>query len=69
MSMRVTDLEHRMTIVTLAQTGHTDADIAERTGWSVSTVRKWRRRGAKQGIEGLTSKMGRPATGAMSISP
>jgi hypothetical protein len=64
--MRVTELEDRMTIVALAQAGHTDSDIAERTGWSISTVRKWRRRGARRGKEGLVSKMGRPPKGAMS---
>jgi hypothetical protein len=66
MAMRVTGLDDRMTIVALAQAGHTDTDIANRTGWSICTVRKWRRRGARQGIEGLVSKMGRPPKGAMS---
>jgi transposase len=65
MAMSTTTLEDRMTIVALAKAGHTDSDIAERSGWSVSTVRKWRRREAKQGLEGLASKMGRPATGAI----
>jgi len=64
--MSMTSLEDRMTIVALAQARHTDANIAERTGWSVSTIRKWRRRGVKQGLKGLASKMGRPAAGAMS---
>ena len=64
--MSTTSLEDRMMIVTLAKAGHTDSDIAERSGWSVSTVRKWRRREAEQGLKGLASKMGRPATGAMS---
>jgi transposase len=66
MAMSTTSLEDRMMIVTLAKAGHTDSDIAERSGWSVSTVRKWRRREAEQGLKGLASKMGRPATGAMS---
>jgi transposase len=64
--MSTTTLEDRMTIVALAKVGHTDSDIAERSGWSVSTVRKWRRREAKQGLRGLASKMGRPSAGAMS---
>ena len=64
--MSTTSLEDRTTIVTLAKAGHSDTNIAERTGWSVSTVRKWRRREARQGRPGLASKMGRPATGAMS---
>lgn len=66
MAMTITSLEDRMTIKALAEARHSDADIAERTGWSLSTVRKWRRRGAKQGMEGLASEMGRPPTGAMS---
>lgn len=66
MAMSTTSLEDRMTMVALAKAGHTDSDIAERLGWSVSTVRKWRRREAQQGLKGLASKMGRPATGAMS---
>jgi transposase len=66
MAMSITSLEDRMTIVALAKAGHTDSDIAERSGWSVSTVRKWRRREAKQGLKGLASKMGRPPDGAMS---
>lgn len=55
-----------MTIVALAKAGHNDSDIAERSGWSVSTVRKWRRREAELGLKGLASQMGRPATGSMS---
>lgn len=66
MAMSITTLEDRMTIVVLSKAGHSDSDIAERTGWSVSTVRKWRRREARQGRSGLGSRMGRPATGAMS---
>jgi transposase len=66
MAMSTTSLEDRMTIVALAKAGHNDSDIADQTGWSVSTVRKWRRREVRQGRAGLASKMGRPATGAMS---
>ena len=66
MAMSTTTLEDRMTIVALAKAGHTDSDIAERSGWSVSTVRKWRRREAEHVLNGLASQMGRPATGAMS---
>ena len=67
--MRMTTLEDRMAIMTLARAGHTDADIAERIGWSTRTVRKWRRRGEQQGRPGLASRMGRRATGAMSTFP
>lgn len=66
MAMSMTSLEDRMTVVALAQAGHTDADIAARTGWSVSTIRKWRRRGIQHDLKELASKMGRPPAGAMS---
>jgi transposase len=66
MAMSTTTLEERMTIVALSKAGHSDTDIAERIGWSVSTVRKWRRREAREGRAGLATKMGRPASGAMS---
>ena len=58
--MYTTNLEHRVTIVTLAKARHTDSDIAERSGWSVSTVRRWCRLEAKQGLKGLASQMGPP---------
>ena len=66
MAMKATSLEERVTILTLANTGHSDRDIAQRTGWKLSTVRKWRRRGQVEGCAGLVSKMGRPATDALS---
>lgn len=67
--MRPTTLEDRVTIVTLAEAGHSDRDIAQRIGCSLETVRKWRRRGKREGLPGLVSKMGRPATGAMGTFP
>lgn len=66
--MRMTTLEDRVTILTLANAGHSDRDIAQRVGWKLSTVRKWRRRGQREGRAGLVSKMGRPTTGALSTS-
>jgi len=63
--MRATSLEERVMIRALAEAGHSSADIARRLGWKTGTIRKWRRRG-KNGLEGLATKMGRPATGAMS---
>lgn len=65
---RITTLEERMLFRELARAAHTDDEIAEQTGWSVSTVRKWRRR-ADQGRHALVSVMGRPATGALSTFP
>jgi len=69
MAMRTTSLEDRITILALADAGHTDADIAHRVGCSVRTVRKWRCRSRKQGRVGLASKMGRPPVGAMGTFP
>jgi transposase len=64
--MRTTTLQDRETIRILAQAGYTDPDIAQRLGWAVPTIRKWRRRGQQEGPTGLVSKIGRPATGALS---
>jgi len=65
---KITTLEEHMFFRGLARAGHTDDEIAEQTGWSVSTVRKWRRR-ADQGHQALVSVMGRPATGSLSTFP
>lgn len=67
--MRATTLADRMAIWDLAEAGHSDPDISKRVGWKVPTVRKWRRRGQREGYQGLVSKMGRPATGVMSTFP
>jgi transposase len=67
--MRITTLEDREIIRILAQAGHTAPDTAQRLGWKVPTVRKWRRREQQEGQAGLVSKMGRPATGALSTFP
>ena len=64
--MRTTSLQDRMMILELAASGLSDGVIAERLGWSLATVRKWRRRGQHQGRGGLASRMGRPAHGALS---
>ena len=63
--MRTTSLEERVMICLLAEAGHSDPEIAQQLGWKVRTVRKWRRRG-RNGLEGLVTKMGRPASGALS---
>ena len=59
-------IEERLEIVTLSAAGQTDRAIATRPGWSVSVVRKWRRRHQSEGRAGLVSKMGRPSKGALS---
>ena len=66
---RVTSLEERLQIVTLSKGGLSDQAIAEKMGWSLSVVRKWRRRHRKEGRPGLASNMGRPRVGALSSYP
>lgn len=66
---RMTSLQDRATIDQLAQLGYTDVQIAAETGWKVRTVRKWRRRAQQDGRRDLSSKMGRPSTGALSSYP
>ncbi len=65
---RITTLEERLLINELAEAGYSHGEIAEHTGWSYSTVRKWLRRG-RQGREHLESTMGRPAQGVLSSYP
>lgn len=43
-----------------------DQRIAQQTGWSIWTVRKWRRAYQKQGESGLAPLMGRPKGGILS---
>ena len=66
---RMTSLQDRATIDQLAQLGYTDRQIAAEVGWKVRTVRKWRCRAQRDGRKGLASKLGRPATGALSSYP
>lgn len=63
---QVTSLQERIDIGERSAAGASDAEIATALGWSVWTVRKWRRRGQQQGRSGLASQMGRPARGALS---
>jgi transposase-like protein len=66
---RMTTLQDRATIDQLAHLGYTDSQIAAEVGWTVRTVRKWRRRAQRDGRKGLASTMGRPATGPLSSYP
>ncbi len=66
--MSNTTLQDRVMIGELAKAGYSDRQIAERVGWSVPTVRKWRRKG-QQGRTGLSSRRGRPVSGALSTFP
>jgi hypothetical protein len=61
-----TTLQERFEIKDRAEAGQSDPEIARGIGRPLPTVRKWRRRGQRQGRAGLASKMGRPARGALS---
>jgi transposase InsO family protein len=66
---QMTTFEERLAMTERALAGQSDPEIAAALGCSVWTVRKWRRLGQHRGRIGLTSRMGRPATGPLSTSP
>jgi transposase len=66
---RTTTLAERVEIGERWEASQKDPEIAEAMGLRVSTVRKWRRKYKKTGRAGLTSRMGRPPTGALSQFP
>ena len=66
---QTTTFQTRLEIGEHAAAGLNDPQIASVVGCSVWTVRKWRRRSLHQGRVGLTSQMGRPATGPVSTFP
>jgi len=64
-----TGIEERAQIVALWESGLNNRQISEQVGWSVGTVRKWRRRYREEGRSGLGSRMGRPCRGALTSYP
>jgi len=64
-----TTLAERVTIVEQADAGKSSYEIAQELGLPLATVRKWRQRYRRSGRAGLSSQMGRPATGALGQSP
>jgi hypothetical protein len=62
---QTTSLAERVEISERWQAGQTDPQIALALQRPLATVRKWRRRQQRQGRAGLTSRMGRPRTGAL----
>jgi transposase len=62
---RTTTIQERIEIGERSDAGQTDPEIAQAIGWSVWTVRKWRRKWQGEGRSGLASKMGRPPGGAL----
>lgn len=67
--MATTTLQERVMIQDLAKTKMSDPAIACHLHLNVHTVRKWRRRGQRQGGAGLASPMGRPRRGSLSTFP
>src|SRR5438876_7833503 len=66
---QTTTFQTQLEISEYTAAGLNDTQIAKAVGCSVWTVRKWRRRSLKLGRVGLTSHMGRPATGPLSTFP
>ena len=66
---QTTSFQVRLEIKEQASAGLNDTQIATALGCSVWTVRKWRRKSLIFGRVGLASRMGRPATGPVSIFP
>ncbi len=68
MARRGKKMEHaeKLACMERVKSGHTDGQIAQATGWSVWTIRKWRRAYRKQGEAGLAPIMGRPRQGILS---
>lgn len=66
---RTTTLEERVMIAKRVEAGQSSLEIAVELGRPLSTVRKWRQKYLREGRAGLSSQMGRPATGALSTFP
>jgi transposase len=64
-----TTLAERVMIAEQADAGKSSREIAQELGRPLATVRKWRQRYGRKGRAGLTSQIGRPATGALGQSP
>jgi len=66
---RTTTLEERVTIAERVDAGQSSREIAEELERPLATVRKWRHRYLRAGRAGLSSQMGRPASGALATAP
>ena len=66
---QVTSFAERIEIGRRWAAGQSDAQIALALQGPLLTIRKWRRRNQHQGRAGLTSRMGRPATGVLGQFP
>lgn len=64
-----TTLEERVTIAERVDAGQSSREIAEALERPFPTIRKWRQKYLREGRDGLFSRMGRPATGALGSVP
>jgi len=62
---QTTTLEERVIIAEQIRAGKSSREIAEELGRPLATIRKWRQRYLREGRAGLSSRMGRPAGGAL----
>lgn len=62
---KATTLQERIEIWERSRSGETDREISEAMRLSQETVRKWRRKGQRQGRTALASKLGRPKQGQL----
>jgi transposase len=65
---QTTTLAERVTIAERVCAGQSSREIAEALERPLSTVRKWRQRHLREGRAGLSSQMGRPASGALATA-
>jgi hypothetical protein len=66
---QVTSFAERVEIGERWAAGQSDREIALALQRPIPTIRKWRRRNQHKGREGLSSKLGRPVTGALGQFP
>jgi len=66
---QITTLEERVTIAERVEAGQSSREIAEELRRPLPTIRKWRQRYLREGRAGLSSQMGRPASGALATVP
>jgi transposase len=65
---QTTTLEERVTIAERVDAGQSSGEIAAELERPLPTIRKWRQRYLREGRAGLTSRMGRPAAGALATA-
>ena len=66
---QVTTFTERVEIGRCWEAGQSDREIALALQRPLATIRKWRRRNQHEGRSGLSSQIGRPATGALGQFP